>query len=88
MSVGNIDAIKNSVKTDIGISLVPEAAVKEEIQKGELKVLTVPGLEIEYPYRLLYNNNRALSLATVKFIEYMRCLYAKSRQMEQQVDVM
>ena len=88
MSVGNIDAIKNSVKTDIGISLVPEAAVKEEIQKGELKVLTVPGLEIEYPYRLLYNNNRSLSLATVKFIEYMRCLYAKSRQMEQQVDVM
>ncbi len=78
MSLGNIDAIKNSVKTDIGISLVPEASVKEEIRSGELKVLNISGIDIEYPYRLIYNNNKTLSIAAIKFMEYMRSIYSKS----------
>ncbi len=71
MYMGNIDAIKRAVSSDLGISLIPYEAVRYELQYGLLKQLNFPSLDIKYPYNLIYNKNKALSTTTKKFIEYI-----------------
>ena len=73
MSLGNIDAIKKAVSSNLGISLIPYVAVKFELQFGVLKALNLSECQFEYPYSLIYNKNKALSTTTKKFIEFVRC---------------
>lgn len=72
MSLGNIDAIKRAVSSNLGVSLMPYAAVKFELQYGLLKLIHLPDHERNYPYSLIYNKNKALSATTKKFIEVVR----------------
>ena len=75
MSLGNIDAIKNAVMTDVGVSLVPEIAVRTEVRKGRLCILPAALKGMEYPYSLIRNKNRASSATAECFVAYLRsCL--------------
>lgn len=72
MYLGNIDAIKNAVISNLGISLIPFVAVKMELDYGVLKLLNLENSTTYYPYSLIYNRNKALSATSKKFIEFMR----------------
>ena len=72
MYLGNIDAIKKAVSSNLGISLIPHAAVKFELKFGILKELNIPDYQLMYPYNLIYNKNKFLSVTTKKFIELIR----------------
>lgn len=71
MSLGNIDAIKRAVGSNLGISLIPYVAVKFELQFGLLKILNVPECNLKYSYSLIYNQNKYLSTTSKKFIEFI-----------------
>lgn len=71
MMLGNIDAIKNAVKTDIGISLLPETAVRKELQDGSLIMLKTDFDKIDYPYNLILNKRRILTAADTNFISIL-----------------
>lgn len=76
MCLGNIDAIKRAVSSNLGVSLMPYVAVKFELQFGLLKLLNLPDHEPSYPYSLIYNKNKSLSTTSKKFIELVRsCIY-------------
>ncbi|MBN7771802.1 LysR family transcriptional regulator [Clostridium aminobutyricum] len=72
MCLGNIDAIKRAVGSNLGVTLIPYVAVKFELQFGLLKRLNAPDFEFDYSYSLIYNKNKALSSASIKFIEFIR----------------
>jgi DNA-binding transcriptional LysR family regulator len=77
MSLGNIDAMKNAVKTGIGVALIPEISARSEIRKGSLVILPVLLPRLEYPYHLVYNRSRTMSLAAVRFCDYLRAYAEK-----------
>lgn len=72
MCLGNIDAIKRAVSSNLGVSLMPYVAVKFELQYGLLKLLNLPVQHPSYPYSLIYNKNKSLSATSKKFIELVR----------------
>jgi len=72
MYLGSIDAIKHAVNANLGISIMPYYAVKTEIEIGLLKMLDVNLIKSEYPYNLIYNRNKNISLTTQKFIEVLK----------------
>jgi DNA-binding transcriptional LysR family regulator len=72
MYLGNIDAIKRAVISNLGISLIPYVAVRYELKFHLLKKLNFTSSQLSYPYSLIYNKNKALSATSKKFIEYMR----------------
>ncbi len=72
MHFGSIDAIKYAIYADLGVSILPYYAVKSEIEKGMLTELRIKCDKLEYPYSLIYNKNKHLSVTTCKFIEVLK----------------
>jgi DNA-binding transcriptional LysR family regulator len=72
MYLGNIDAIKNAVNANLGISIIPYYSVKSEIETGILRRLKLELEKNDYPYNLIYNKNKNISLTARKFIDVLR----------------
>jgi len=72
MSLGFIDAIKRAVYANLGVSLMPKAAVALELKIGQLKQLKIKDKKWFYPYSLIYNKNKFLSVAADKFIDMIK----------------
>lgn len=72
MCLGNIDAIKHAVNSNLGVSLMPYEAVKTELQNGQLKELNVHIPDFQYAYSLIYNRNKALTPASKRFLQCVR----------------
>jgi DNA-binding transcriptional LysR family regulator len=72
MYLGNIDAIKHAVNANLGISIMPYYSVKSEIESGLLQELFLGNESYEYPYNLIYNTNKKLSITTQKFITVLK----------------
>ena len=71
MTLGNIDAIKNAVRTNAGIALVPALSVRTEAEKGVLSILDFPAFSVAYPYHLIYSREKSMSPAALKFMEFL-----------------
>ncbi len=71
MMLGSIDAIKSAVRANIGIALLPGISVKNELDDGKLISIKLKNLNMDYPYNLIYNKDKALTTADRKFAEYI-----------------
>jgi len=72
MTLGSMEAIKQAVAADLGISAIPFSAVSLELDLGSIKELKIDGKAWSYPYKLIYNKNRYLSPAVKKLMELVR----------------
>lgn len=72
MYLGNIDAMKRAVFANLGVSLMPFAAVQLELEMGLLKRLPFEHIKDYYPYNLIYNKNKSLSNTAKKFIDILK----------------
>ncbi len=79
MYLGNIDAIKRAVESNLGISLIPYVAVKFELQYGIIKELKISDHEFNYSYSLIYNKNKSLSATSNKFTEFLRAYMSTNK---------
>ena len=68
----NIETIKRAVEIGQGISIVPLASVKYEVDQGTLKVVHLADETILRPLGIVHKKNRHLSPAAVKFIEVLK----------------
>jgi LysR family transcriptional regulator, cell division regulator len=62
----SVEMIKQTVRSGLGIALVPEIAVKKELQTGELMILPLPTPE-SMQHGLIFRKGREISAAARVF---------------------
>ena len=78
MSLGGIEIIKRYVEIGLGIALVPEIAIEEEVAAGRLHAVQVSGLA-KRQIGLVEHRGRRRSQATVAFLELLREFVAEGK---------
>ena len=68
-TLGYIDAIKQAVMANLGITAIPRSSILIELRYGLLKELKIPDKHWFYPYSLIYHKNKYLTPAVKKLIE-------------------
>ncbi|MCH1641661.1 LysR family transcriptional regulator [Paenibacillus timonensis] len=71
MELGAIETMKEAVKCNIGIAVLPRRSVAREILTGELRQLELPGYVNRRRICLVYREEKTLSAAVRKFNQYM-----------------
>lgn len=72
MTFNNIDAIKQAVEADLGISLIPYSAVRNELQTDLISEFVVEDQSWQYPQNLIYNKNRHHSPAALRMMAIVK----------------
>jgi len=72
LMLGSIDAIKNAVSANLGISIMPYVSVKQDVLLGNLKVLNCENRVWKYSYNLVYLKNKKLSLPAKILLQIIR----------------
>ncbi len=78
----NIEAIKQSVLANLGLAVVSQIAVAEEIRQGRLVRLEVPGMVLRRKFNLIYHQQKFFSQAMQSFWEVSK---ARIKPVEDQV---
>ncbi|MGM9979008.1 MAG: LysR substrate-binding domain-containing protein [Clostridium sp.] len=68
-SCTNTEAIKNTVIRGNGIALLSKMIVKEEVEKGLLKILSLKNIKIKREIKLIYHKNKYISETINEFID-------------------
>jgi len=64
----NTEAIKQAVRGNLGLAVVPKIAVKEEIERGLVRVIEVVGLDLKREFNLVYHRQKFFTSAIQTFI--------------------
>ncbi|MNX73570.1 HTH-type transcriptional regulator CysL [compost metagenome] len=72
LELGNPEAIKRSIKTGYGISILPQMAAIEEIERDELKVLPFEDSELKLAIQLVIHPKKWVSNALCYFMESLK----------------
>lgn len=72
MEVNSLDAIKASITTGKGCSILSYISVRRELYYGILKGIQIDGLSFKNTFTLLHRRNAFLSPLEKSFVEFMR----------------
>jgi DNA-binding transcriptional LysR family regulator len=72
IELATLDTIKDFVKRDVGVAILPRLSVQTEINSGELVEVPVNGMKIEKPLRLVCRRETSLSHAAKSFLDIVR----------------
>lgn len=72
ITLGNLEAIKRSVEAGLGISIVPELAVRREVRSGMLRALPLADVQLRRIFNYIHLRERSPSPAARVFIELLR----------------
>ncbi|MEN6567891.1 MAG: LysR substrate-binding domain-containing protein, partial [Veillonellales bacterium] len=72
LEIGQIDTIKQFVMSNIGITILPFAAVKGEVDAGDLVALKWQDIELQTNAYLVYHKEKWLSRAIRAFIKLVQ----------------
>ncbi|MFD3157947.1 LysR family transcriptional regulator substrate-binding protein [Haloimpatiens sp. FM7330] len=76
LEFSNMEAIKQCVISEIGISLLPVMCVKDLIKDKKVKIIEIEEKEIKFLTQLAYHKNKWLSPLLKEFMKY--CLESLS----------
>ncbi|HKJ89861.1 MAG TPA: LysR family transcriptional regulator [Oceanipulchritudo sp.] len=68
MEFDNIETVKRAVEINAGVSIVPQATVRQEIKQGLLKAIPLKGANVVRPLAIIHRKGRVLTPAMKKFI--------------------
>lgn len=71
MEVSTIEVVKRLVEVGLGISILPEISVAEELEGRRLKGATLWGMELSRSIGLAYKREKYFSLALQAFMEHL-----------------
>lgn len=71
MQCDNIEILKKMVEVGLGISLVPQLAVREEARNGSLRVLHVTDHVIRRPLAIIHRKGKTLSRPQRAFVDLL-----------------
>jgi len=69
--IGSTAAIKEAIKAGIGISILSDRSVEEDMRSGLLKTVPLAEMRMERPFYLIKRQNRELSPASAVFWEFL-----------------
>lgn len=69
--VGGTEAVKASVLAGLGLSFLSEIVVRRDVERGDLTILSVEGLDISRPFYLARRSGRPLSSVVEAFWDAM-----------------
>ncbi len=65
----NAEGIKKAVRAGLGITVLSKQTVAEELQRGELREFSVPGICFKRDFRIIYHRNKYISSGLRKVID-------------------
>ncbi|WP_083189707.1 LysR family transcriptional regulator [Orenia metallireducens] len=71
-TLNNIEAIKKSIKNNLGISILPDIAIQEELLKGELIKLNLRDIQFQRSFNLIYHKDKNLTNLLKQFIDHIK----------------
>ena len=72
-------AIKKAIQRNMGIGILYEEVIRDDLKRGEFKALKVPGLKLEGQSFIVYLNDKPLSKAATEFLKLLRSSQANKR---------
>jgi DNA-binding transcriptional LysR family regulator len=72
MELPSIGMIKTFVAADVGISIISESFARDQVKTGEVKLLTVEGVDLWRELALVYRRDRSLPRAVQSLIGMIR----------------
>lgn len=76
--MGSTEAVRQSIKARIGISILSRLAVAEDIERGTLAAVLLTGLDLRRPFYLITRRNREHSPLSAIFLEHLRLAKSKT----------
>lgn len=70
--MGSSEAVRQGIKSRLGISILSSLAVAEDVRRGDLVVVPLEGMLIRRPFYLLRRKGRQLSPLALAFYEHLR----------------
>jgi LysR family transcriptional regulator, low CO2-responsive transcriptional regulator len=71
IELGSNAAIKDTVKSGLGVAFLSRLAIRREIDADELRAVTVSGLSLDRHFYLVYHRRRPLSPAASVFLHFL-----------------
>ncbi|HIE06453.1 MAG TPA: LysR family transcriptional regulator [Desulfarculaceae bacterium] len=75
--MGSAEAIRQTLKNNLGVAVVSNLSVGEDLESGKLQRIILPGDAIRRPFYLISNKARTLSPLAVAFSEFVLKIHAK-----------
>jgi DNA-binding transcriptional LysR family regulator len=70
--IGSTEAIRQGIKNRMGVSILSAIAVSDDVAAGNLKTLTIEGLDLKRSFYLTRHRQRSISPLGQTFIEFIR----------------
>jgi len=70
--IGSTAAVKEAVKSGIGVAILSKRATVDEIQCGRLASITIKGLQLKRPFYLIRRKNREISQVASVLLEFLK----------------
>ncbi|ACL69302.1 LysR family transcriptional regulator [Halothermothrix orenii] len=74
----NIEAIKRAIISNLGVSILPEICVKEELKKGLLVKVDIQGIEFKRKFSIIYHKDKYRSQLFNNFVNHIYTNICKS----------
>lgn len=71
-TMGNTAAVRQGVKSGIGVSILSTKAVEDDLKNGSLLALTIEGVDLSRYFYLTVHKSRALSPLCQSFADFVR----------------
>lgn len=71
LEFGHPEALKRAVRQDLGVCFMIESSAKEDIERGDLRVVQTPGLKLAMPLFLVHRQDKELSPFQTALMEYL-----------------
>ncbi len=72
LELSHTESIKRAVRSDVGLSFLFRAALKDELASGMLNMVEVPGLRLHVPVVLVYRRDRSFTPLQTALIDRVR----------------
>ncbi|BCL61720.1 hypothetical protein DGMP_24130 [Desulfomarina profundi] len=59
-TLGSSTAVKEAVKADLGLSFISRYAIRDELKRGCIKTINIPGLDMKRAFYVVLSNKRTL----------------------------
>jgi DNA-binding transcriptional LysR family regulator len=72
MRCGSTEGVKEAVAHGAGVGILYHDAVKRDIERGEFKAVTIPGLSFRRQSYIVYSKDKPLSSVAQEFLALLR----------------